>query len=71
MSMVAIPTGGERVVVTPAGWTTANPYSYAIRSGDTLFMSGMISRNPKDNAPIEGDMGAQTKTDHGQRPASC
>jgi enamine deaminase RidA (YjgF/YER057c/UK114 family) len=62
MSMVAIPTGGERVVVTPPGWTTANPYSYAIRSGDTLFMSGMISRNPKDNTPIAGDTGAQTKT---------
>ena len=62
MSMVAIPNGGERVVVTPAGWTTANPYSYAIRSGDTLFLSGMISRNVKDNAPIEGDMSAQTKT---------
>jgi 2-iminobutanoate/2-iminopropanoate deaminase len=62
MSMVAIPTGGDRVVVTPAGWTTANPYSYAIRSGDTLFMSGMISRSTKDNSPIEGDMGAQTTT---------
>ena len=62
MSMVAVPNGGERVVVTPAGWTTANPYSYAIRSGDTLFMSGMISRSTKDNSPIEGDMGAQTKT---------
>jgi enamine deaminase RidA (YjgF/YER057c/UK114 family) len=62
MSVVAIPTGGERVIVTPAGWTTANPYSYAIRSGNTLFMAGMISRSTKDNAPIEGDMGAQTKT---------
>ena len=41
MSMVAVPTGGERVVVAPAGWSTANPYSYAIRSGDTLFLSGI------------------------------
>jgi 2-iminobutanoate/2-iminopropanoate deaminase len=62
MSMVAVPTGSERVVITPAGWTTANPYSYAIRSGDSLFMSGMISRSVKDNSPIEGDMSAQTKT---------
>jgi enamine deaminase RidA (YjgF/YER057c/UK114 family) len=62
MSMVAIPTGGERVVITPAGWSTANPYSYAIKSGDSLFMAGLISRNPKDNTPIEGDMAAQTKT---------
>lgn len=62
ISMVAIPTGGERVVVTPAGWSTANPYSYAIKSGDSLFMSGLISRSTKDNTPIEGDMAAQTKT---------
>ena len=62
MSMVAVPTGGERVVVTPEGWTTANPYSYAIRSGNTLFLSGMISRGTKDNTPIEGDMAAQTRT---------
>lgn len=62
MSMVAVPTGGERVVVAPEGWTTANPYSYAIRSGNTLFLSGMISRGTKDNAPVEGDMAAQTRT---------
>ncbi|MEO8678591.1 MAG: RidA family protein [Vicinamibacterales bacterium] len=62
ISMVAIPTGGERVVVTPAGWSTANPYSYAIKSGDTLFLSGMISRSTTDNTPIAGDMAAQTKT---------
>jgi enamine deaminase RidA (YjgF/YER057c/UK114 family) len=62
MAVVAVPSGSERVIVTPAGWTTANPYSYAIRSGDSLFLSGMISRSTKDNTPIEGDMGAQTKT---------
>ncbi len=61
MSMVAIPTGGERVVVAPAGWSTANPYSYAIRSGDSLFMAGLVSRGVKDNQPIEGDMTTQTK----------
>jgi 2-iminobutanoate/2-iminopropanoate deaminase len=62
ISMVAVPNGGERVVVNPPGWSTANPYSYGIRSGDTLFVAGTISRNPKDNTPIEGDMTAQTKT---------
>ncbi len=62
MAIVAIPNGGERVVIMPTGWSTANPYSYAIRSGDTLFMSGMISRGTKDNTPIEGDIAAQTKT---------
>jgi 2-iminobutanoate/2-iminopropanoate deaminase len=61
MSAIAVPNGGERVVVTPAGWSTANPYSYAIRTGNTLFMSGMVARNTKDNQPIEGDMSTQTK----------
>jgi 2-iminobutanoate/2-iminopropanoate deaminase len=62
MSMIAVPNGGERVVVTPAGWSTANPYSHAIRSGDSVFLSGLISRNPRDNTPTDGDMTAQTKT---------
>ena len=59
ISAVAVPTGGERVVVAPAGWSTANPYSYAIKSGDSLFMSGLVSRGVKDNQPIDGDMTAQ------------
>ncbi len=62
MSMVAVPTGGERVVITPAGWSTANPYSYAIRSRDTLFMAGLVSRGVKDNQPVEGDMTTQMAT---------
>jgi 2-iminobutanoate/2-iminopropanoate deaminase len=61
MSAVAVPNGGERVVINPAGWSTANPYSYGIRSGNTLFMSGIVARNTKDNQPIEGDMATQTK----------
>jgi aminoacrylate peracid reductase len=63
MSMVAIPIGGERVVVHPSDWVTSpNPYSYGIRTGDTLFLSGLVSRNGKDNSVVEGDMTAQTKT---------
>jgi len=61
IAVVAVPTGAERVVVTPAGWSTANPYSYAIRTGDTLFMSGVVARDPKSNTPVEGDAAAQTK----------
>jgi 2-iminobutanoate/2-iminopropanoate deaminase len=63
MSMVAIPNGGERVVVHPSDWIKSpNPYSYGIRSGDTLFLAGLISRNGKDNSVIEGDMATQTRT---------
>lgn len=63
MSMVAVPTGGERVVVHPSDWIKSpNPYSYGIRTGDTLFLAGLVSRNGRDNSVVEGDMSAQTKT---------
>jgi reactive intermediate/imine deaminase len=63
MSMVAVPTGGERTVIHPSDWIKApNPYSYGIKSGDTVFLAGLVSRNGKDNSVVEGDMTAQTKT---------
>jgi len=63
ISMVAIPNGGERVVVHPADWMQSpNPYSYGIRTGNTLFLSGLVSRNGKDNSVVQGDMATQTRT---------
>jgi len=63
IAMVAVPNGGERVVVNPKEWSSSpNPYSYGIKTGNTLFLAGLISRNGKDNTPIKGDMAAQTKT---------
>jgi reactive intermediate/imine deaminase len=63
VSMVAVPAGGERVVIHPSDWIASpNPYSYGIKSGNTLFMSGLVSRNGKDNTAVSGDMTAQTRT---------
>src|SRR5882724_7227028 len=63
IAAVAVPDGGNRVVVNPSDWMVApNPYSYGIKSGNTLFLAGLISRNGKDNSTIKGDMAAQTKT---------
>src|SRR5437899_1642579 len=63
ISMVAVPNDAERVVVHPSDWMQSpNPYSYGIRSGNTLFLSGLVSRNGKDNSVVQGDMSAQTKT---------
>src|SRR5206468_4186899 len=63
IAMVAVPNGGERIVVNPKEWSSSpNPYSYGIKTGNTLFLAGLISRNGKDNTPIKGDMAAQTKT---------
>src|SRR5881296_2652474 len=63
IAVAAVPSGGERVVVNPKEWSSSpNPYSYGIKTGNTLFLAGLISRNGKDNTPIKGDMAAQTKT---------
>jgi enamine deaminase RidA (YjgF/YER057c/UK114 family) len=63
MAAVGIPVGGDRRVVHPAGWLpSANPYSYGILSGDTLFLAGLISRSGKDNQTVAGDMKQQTET---------
>ena len=62
MSMIAVPAGAERVAIHPEGWMKSpNPYSYGIKSGNTLFLSGLVSRNGKDNSNVKGDVAAQTK----------
>ena len=63
ISMVALRKGVERRVVHPSTWLRSpSPYSYGIQSGDTLFLSGLVSRNGKDNTAAPGDMKAQTET---------
>ena len=62
ISMIAVADGGERTVVHPEGWAKVpSPYSYGIKSGNTLFLSGLISRNGKDNTTVKGDVPTQTK----------
>ena len=63
VSAVGIPDGAERVAVHPPDWVKSpNPYSYAIKSGNTLFLAGLVSRNGKDNSAVEGDINTQVKT---------
>ena len=62
ISMVAVPNGALRSVIHPVGWMKSpNPYSYAIKTGDTLFLSGLVPRNGADNSLIGGDITVQTK----------
>ena len=62
ISMIAVPAGAERVVIHPADWMKSpNPYSYAIKTGDTLFLSGLVSRNGRDNSVVQGDITRQTQ----------
>lgn len=63
MSMVAVPDGGERITILPSGWVpSTNPYSYGIKSGNTLFVAGLVSRSGKDNSLVGTDVTSQTKT---------
>jgi enamine deaminase RidA (YjgF/YER057c/UK114 family) len=62
MTIIAAEDRGERAIVHPQGWgISPSPYSYAIRSGDTVFLSGLISRNGRDNSAVAGDVGVQTR----------
>jgi enamine deaminase RidA (YjgF/YER057c/UK114 family) len=62
MTMVAVENGADRQVVHPAGWQRSpSPYSYGIQAGDALFLSGLISRNGRDNSLVPGDVAAQTR----------
>jgi aminoacrylate peracid reductase len=63
MSAIGIVHGAPREVIHPAEWVRSpNPYSYGIRSGDTLFLSGLVARSGRDNRVVEGDVSAQTRT---------
>jgi len=63
IAMVAVPNGGERVVVHPSDWIKSpSPYSYGIKTGNTLFLAGLVSRNGKDNSNVNGDVTVQTRT---------
>jgi 2-iminobutanoate/2-iminopropanoate deaminase len=62
VSAVALMRGAERRAVLPAGWKPSpSPYSYGILSGDTLFLSGLVARNPADNSFEGGDVATQTR----------
>jgi reactive intermediate/imine deaminase len=59
---VALRGDTERAVVHPASWARSpNPYSYGIRTGNTLFLSGLIARRGTDNTSVPGDVATQTR----------
>ena len=63
ISLVAVPAGTHREIVHPQDWKRSpNPYSYAVRTGDTVFLAGLVSRNGADNAFVAGDVRVQTRT---------
>jgi enamine deaminase RidA (YjgF/YER057c/UK114 family) len=63
MSAIAVPNGAEREVLHPAGWMKSpRPYSYIVRAGGLVFLSGLVSRRGTDDQPVVGSVTVQTKT---------
>jgi len=63
IQVTAVPNGVARRAILPASWMKpTSPYNYAIHAGDTLYMSGLVARNGKDNSQVQGDIGVQVKT---------
>ena len=61
MTAIALSRTRERRVVRPAGWPDpAGHYSYAVRSGDTLFASSLGPVDPSTGKVVEGDAGTKT-----------
>lgn len=57
VSAVAVRRGVKRKVVTPAGWGASPlPYSYAVRAGDVVFLSGLIARDRETGQPVAGSV---------------
>jgi enamine deaminase RidA (YjgF/YER057c/UK114 family) len=61
IAAVVVADGEPRDVVHPASWKpSVHPYSYGIRSGDTVFLSGLVSRRGRDGGAVDGDVTVQT-----------
>jgi len=61
VAAVGAPAGSDRRTVHPSSWMASpNPYSYGVRSGDLLFLSGLIARNGRDNSIVSGNVATQT-----------
>jgi 2-iminobutanoate/2-iminopropanoate deaminase len=63
MAAIAVPQGAPREVLHPAGWIKSpRPYSYIVRAGGLVFLSGLVSRRGTDDAVVPGPVPVQTRT---------
>jgi 2-iminobutanoate/2-iminopropanoate deaminase len=63
MSAVAVPDGVARETLHPTSWPRpVSPVSFAVRAGDLVFVSGLVSRRGRDNMPVVGPVATQVRT---------
>lgn len=61
-SAIAVPDGAPREVLHPAGWLKSpRPYSFIVRAGGFVFLSGLVSRRGSDDQIVAGPVTVQTK----------
>jgi 2-iminobutanoate/2-iminopropanoate deaminase len=62
ITIIALRKGAERTIIQPAEWGTSNlPYPWGIKSGDTLWISGLVPSNKRGGTYVRGDMKADLK----------
>ena len=61
-SVIAVPNGVPREILHPAGWMKSpRPYSFIVRAGGFVFLSGLVSRRGTDDQLVPGPVTVQTK----------
>ena len=61
-SATAVPDGAAREILQPAGWMKSpRPYSFIVRAGGLVFLSGLVSRRGSDDQVVPGPVALQTK----------
>ena len=50
----------KKVIITPHAPKPVGPYSQAIQTDNTLYISGQLAIDPKTNTLLNGDIKAQT-----------
>lgn len=62
ITFVAARSEVEKKVLVPSGWRKpSRPYSWGIEAGDTVFVSGMVSRNCETGELVLGTTEVQTR----------
>lgn len=62
IAAVAVRSGAAREPLHPRGWLpSANPYSYIVRSDDTVFLSGLLARSGRDQSVLGTTVKEQTR----------
>ena len=61
IGMIAARKGVELEWIKPEGWPGSANYGYGVKAGETLFLSGLVSSDPKTGELVLGDVGVQTR----------